>query len=170
MYIEIDYTKMDEIVLAEANAEDIKIIPPARFLEEVYEQSALYQSQFERIPSQKEKAKLLWFFINLLEIADVQGGCVILDINEKSNTAILKLRGQQLYINDVANNISLVVFSAIFKNYDEVHFDVVDGNVQMTIFAHLYDEVKVCDKSEEIHELRKRQRERRAKERNHNDE
>lgn len=170
MYIEIDYTKMEEIVLAEVKAEDIKVIPPARFFEEIYEQSALYQSQFERIASQKEKAKLLWFFNNLSEIADAHGGRVILDTDEKSNTAVMKFIGKSMFINDVPYNISREVFTAIFKYYDEVHFNVVDGNVQMTIFAHLYDEIKVCDKSEEIRELRKRQRERRAKERNQNDE
>lgn len=165
MRLEIDFSKTDEIIIAEGKKAAEKIERDDEFLNELFEYSKLYDSQFEHKANKGKVVKLYQFFKTLREIAWTNSGCAIIEISDDMKLGVLEYTGEGLLITSVPGNIAGDFLVSLLRNYSDMSIYVIDGLLHIKIVTHLYDKIQVCNKSKELEQLRKKYKERRDKRR-----
>lgn len=113
-----------------------------------------YRSQFiERENPSKEK-RIKWLYKILTEIAFVNSGHVILEIDEEKRTATLKYMGKSLYKTLEENDNTGLIFALIFYSFDFVSIDNGKEYFTTTIYENLFDKIKVNDNGTELDRIR----------------
>jgi len=160
MYLEVNYMEMNEENLE--SVEETKSKPPengSSMPNGYLEYFQVYTSQFEKVLNEGKKNKLVWFYEKLSEIAYINDGRVILNIDEEKETATLQYEGRELYKTGEENNLTGMVFAAIFIHYDFVTLTHKENCFSLTVNETMYDQKLVIDRSKELSEIKARNKE-----------
>lgn len=96
----------------------------------------------------------------LYEIARIQGGHIILNVDEQEFIGTLTYIGDELILD---NDMGLSDFIAIISSADDVSISMGDKGLEINLMFKLYDKVQVADCSEEISNIEEKIRQHRLK-------
>lgn len=113
-------------------------------------------SQYQQVKNEAKYQYLLEvLYPSAAEIAEIQGGDVILEIDEEKH--IGKMRYDGKYLLSTPGNIMLTEFlTKAMKTADQYIFEGKEALVHLEFYFNLYDTEKVKDCSEEIKNLRQK--------------
>lgn len=110
------------------------------------------KSQFqERKNDEKYRLLVDEFYPSLYEIARVQEGHIILDINEETLLGTLTYIGNELFLDE---DLRLSDFTVIVSAADNVCITTEDKRLKIQMFFDLFDRIQVADYSEEISKVK----------------
>lgn len=152
---EVDYTD-DDIIRDDLDYE----IPPETV--EEYEQSKKammdyldqYYSQFIEKQNPKKENQIKWFYQLLAEMAFVNSGRAVLNIDEEKRAGTLKYMGKTLLKTCEENDKTGLIVALIFYTYDFVSIENGEDYFTISIYENLYDKIKVNDKSSELDKIK----------------
>lgn len=114
------------------------------------------ESQFVKVKNTEKEDRLLnTFYPMLCDIAEIQGGRVILDIHEENYIGELVYIGENLVMDDI-NELGLCDFSALVEAADEVSMSAKGSFFQIKFVFILFGQVQVEDHTGELMELEKK--------------
>lgn len=122
-------------------------------LQLIIDMVSLRESQYKRV--RDEEKWDLWtrvFYDMACRNARIQGGKVILDVNEETLTGSLTYTGHDL-IFSTAWNEDIELFAGMIDLSEDIFISNKNGLIELQFMFHLYDNVKIADHSEQIDEL-----------------
>lgn len=157
MHLEVNYMQMSKEDLESVKESKSEHSEKRGSMPDGYlEYFQVYTSQFETVPNEGKKNKMVWLYEKLSEIAFASDGHVILDIDEEKETATLQYEGRELYKTNEENDLIGVVFAAIFIQYEFVELVHKENCFSLTVNEILYDRKLVNDRSKELSEIKAR--------------
>lgn len=113
-------------------------------------------SQFQRVKNEKRWNQLEHEFYPLLHnIAEMQGGRVELNIDEKIFVGELIYIGSELLLGNLFCT-ELKDFSAIAHAAENMSISIVDGKFKIYFLFCLYDKIQIADHTEQIAEVERK--------------
>lgn len=160
MRLEVNYTDLEDDlddvldnILSPKSNDEIQIQ-----ITKIWEYLEVYNSQYITFDSKEKKEKIIWFFYQLAEIALVNSGHVILQIDEQKKTAELRYKGKNIIKTGDETDITGIIFSAIFHIYDYVSINHEDDFFTIIIRENLIKKVKTNYKDQLLAQMKKNMR------------
>lgn len=113
----------------------------------------MIESQYVRkeVPERRE-ALLKYIYPEFSQMAKVEGGHLILEVNDESLTGTLTYYGHDLIINNVFCH-NLLCLRMLLEMTDDLTIQAKENMLEMKFMFHLYEKEKVADHSDEIRKL-----------------
>ena len=157
MQLKADYTKDDdEIFENQSESSSYQPDDTKQVLDYLMEYNHIYHSQYKVKSSTDKREKIIWFYHMLKRVAEVNNGCVTLDIDEDSNQARLIYSGNQIIQTLETNDTTGLILAALLKNYEMITWFAKADVLYITVNESLTDKIMIYDRTEELKILKER--------------
>lgn len=113
----------------------------------------LRESQYKRVHDEEKWNLWTQVFYNMAcRNACIQGGKVILDVDEESLTGSLTYTGHDLVFSTTWNE-DIELFAGMIDLSEDIFISNKNGLVEIQFMFHIYDNEKIADYSDRINEL-----------------